>query len=193
VVPNIKVIAEHSVCLDLLPDKARILDAGCRGMEFTHFFRDKGHSVMAIDIADLGSEQSYVRAGISTVTGKAQVTNHVDPQARHIYKPIPAGSYVHKDDDEVYVFTFKELENGEPFDLVKLDVEGEEFHVLTQAKHPMAPQVSVEFHAHCGQQTKEHLDHLLLFLSEWYTIHNQVWESRHGAGFNYWDVLLISK
>ena len=80
----------------------------------------------------------------------------------------------------------------EKWDLIKMDIEGEEIKVLRSLQHPYCKQISVEFHAHCGQ-TKQELDELLDWLSTWYDIHNRVWEERHGAGFNYWDVLLIAK
>lgn len=193
-VPEITVIAEHSVCLDLLPPKSRILDAGCRGFDFTDYFRDRGHIVCAIDIDDLGFGQTrYLRAGLSTINGKAQVSGHKDPQARQIINPQRSGDFVHLAEDEVYIFTFAQLKNGKEFDLVKLDIEGEEVPILEQNHHPMAKQVSVEFHAHCTLYTRARLDALLDSLEQFYTIHNRVWESRHGAGFNYWDVLLIAK
>ena len=74
-----------------------------------------------------------------------------------------------------------------------MDIEGEEISVLEKSKHPIAAQVSVEFHAHARRQTKIQLDILLDWLSDWYEIKNRVWEERHCAGFNYWDILLIAK
>ena len=51
-----------------------------------------------------------------------------------------------------------------------------------------------QFHAHCvPSQTKESLDAILDALGQYYDIHNRDWKSMHGAGFNYWSVLLIAK
>lgn len=186
-----QVIAEHSVCLDLLPTKARILDAGCRGMEFTNFFRDKGHKVIALDIDDIGDQKEYTRAGIGSISGFSMITPHSDPQARRLDGIRNRGMVKHE--NEVCVFTLEELEAGEKFDLIKLDVEGEEMMILPTVKHPIAKQVSVEFHAHCGRHSKKDIDDLLDMLSEHYTIYNRVWESRHGCSPNYWDILLIAK
>lgn len=181
----VQCIAEHSVDLSLLPEQAVILDAGCRGFEFTNYFRELGHNVLAIDIDTL--EGDYQRVGIGFSPGKACVTEDFDPQARRL-------TQIKEGMQQVDVLTLQQLEDfyGK-FDLIKFDVEGEEQAILKTVTHPIARQVSVEFHAHCTLQTKESLDDLLGWLSQWYTIHNQVWESRHGAGFNYWDVLLISK
>jgi hypothetical protein len=80
------------------------------------------------------------------------------------------------------------------WDLIKLDIEGEEYKILERATHPMATQVSVEFHEHTDKRIgRDKLDDLLNRLSQFYYINNRVWESRHGAGFNYWDILLTSK
>lgn len=184
---NVKVIAEHSVDLDLLPTKATILDAGCRGFEFTDYFERKGHVVFSVDIDELPEKRNYTRIAISDEDGKCGINKTNDPQATHI---LP-GDEIHK----VTVKTMAERLKVKRWDLIKLDVEGEEYNILNNAEsHPIANQVSVEFHAHCRpEQTKQALDKLLDKLSEYYFIKNRNWESKHGAGFNYWDVLLIAK
>lgn len=194
---KIEIIAEHSVCLELLLERANILDAGCRGFEFTNYFRERGHKVLAIDI-DEELEGNYVKCGIATFTGAACVKNNIDPQAKRIYGGIETNFLQpHLRNGMIRVFTLKYLQanfcKDSIFDLIKLDIEGEEVDILKTAIHPIAKQISVEFHAHCTDQTKESLDALLIWLSQWYTIYNQFWESRHGAGFSYWDVLLIQK
>lgn len=182
----ITVIAEHSVDLDLLPPKAHILDAGCRGFEFGDELRRLGHIVYEVDCDVLDTKRVYHRLAIAAENGTAAVVKTNDPQARHI-----------KDGVEIEKLTigdFAKRQGVKQFDLVKLDIEGEEVDILLRAQHPIAKQVSVEFHAHCREdQTKTQLDMLLGHLMQWYKIHNQVWEPRHGVGHNYWDVLLIAK
>lgn len=184
---NVKVIAEHSVDLDLLPEKATILDAGCRGFEFTDYFEKKGHVVFSVDIDNLEDRKNYINIAISDTNGMCNVNHTPDPQATHISD----GNQIHK----VTIETLKERLHLKRWDLIKLDIEGEEYNVLNNAtNHPIANQISVEFHAHCRpEQSQKALDKLLDKLSEFYFIKNRSWESRHGAGFNYWDVLLIAK
>lgn len=197
---DIKIIHEHSVDLDLLPEKAAILDAGCRGLEFTRHFQQLGHNVLAIDIDDLGEENKlrYLRMGLYFHAGKTMVSDDEDPQARHITDVhlFEKGQDVPKiKEGEVYLATIAGCAHScdvEQFDLIKMDIEGAEFVILQNEKHPIAKQVSVEFHAHCGQ-SKQQLDHLLKWLGKWYDVHNQVWEERHGCSANYWDILLIAK
>jgi FkbM family methyltransferase len=187
-------IFEHSVDLSLLPEKANILDAGCRGFEFTRYFRERGHEVTALDIDYLPEKDYYKRIGLSNINGKAYISNDKDEQARKLIggKEFLKDSFVLAQ-NEVYTVTLDQLEKHlGRFNLIKLDIEGKEYDVLKEAKHPIAKQVSVEFHAHCGQ-TKEQIDELLDKINEWYDIHNRVWEERHGCSANYWDILLIAK
>lgn len=199
----ITTIAEHSVDLDLLPPVANILDAGCRGFEFTKCFRERGHNVLAIDIDGFDMQEmkgeEYDRVGISTVAGIATIDVNVDRQALCIKDKIAhadAKTFCLLREGEVQIVTLEDLQKRagvDKFDLIKLDIEGEEFEILSRSQHPLAKQISVEFHAHTGKQSKGALDALLTHLSVFYTIHGAVWESRHGAGYNYWSVLLISK
>jgi len=97
--------------------------------------------------------------------------------------------------DEIEMVTLEEFNKRvgvDYWDLIIMDIETCEYELLKQAKHPIAKQMSVEFHAHFGQ-TKEQLDELLKMLSEYYYIRQDVWEEKHHAGFNYWDVIFIAK
>lgn len=205
---NVQTIHEHSVCLDLLPvgptgdfRPAYILDAGCAGLGFSRALTEMGHRVLSCDIQDLGEEHKndYLRMALYFHAGKCRVSDDADSQARHVTditlfkkgKPIPKLKK-----GEVYMGTIEGCAKGVGigrFDLIKLDIEGAEIPILQNAQHPIAPQVSVEFHAHTGRQTKENLDHLLTWLKQWYDIYGAVWEKRHGCSENYWDVLLIAK
>lgn len=183
---KIDIIAEHSVCLELLPEKARILDAGCRDFLLTNYFRNLYHQVTAIDIGALyGGE--YLRYGLSDRRRECYITNDQDPQAQKLCD----GEGGHNRITALPLSEFEKMAGGK-FDLIKLDIEGEELPVLSTAKHPIARQVSVEFHIHCGQKLED-VNALLLMLGEYYEIHGAVLEERHGAGMNYWDVLMIAK
>jgi len=181
----ITVIAEHSVDISLLPDDARILDIGCRGGGFTDYYYSKYPKmfVYPIDIDKFPGEV-YYRCAISDKDGYCDMVNTNDPQARHIKEggTIPM----------MTIDSFSREVEVDKWDLIKMDIEGEEVKVLKSLKHPYCKQISVEFHAHVNQ-TKEELDSLLDWLSEWYTIHNRNWVTMHGAGYNYWDILLIAK
>lgn len=177
-------IFEHSLDVTLLPEKAKVLDAGCRGFGFTNAIRQlRPHArVLCIDIGEF--EGDYDRVALAGTNGRRGVYRHTDPQATHTI----SGNEL----EAVTVETYSKRKKVKRWDLIKLDIEGDEMDVLFHAKHPMATQVSVEFHGHCGI-SKTAIDNLLAYLSAWYTIHGDVWEERYCAGHNYWDVLLIAK
>ena len=172
-------IGEHSYDPYWLRKGSNILDIGCRGFEFRNHFNKQ--NVYSIDIDDLDDE-NYYPVAISDKDGWTGVKQ--DGQATRITE----GNEIQK----MTLKTFSEFVNVSHWDLIKMDIEGEEVKVLKSLTHPYCKQISVEFHAHCGQ-TKDELDNLLDWLSEWYVIYNRVWEQRHCAGYNYWDILLIAK
>lgn len=174
----IQVIAEHSVDISLLPKRANILDLGCHGMEFSNYFN--GHKIFSVDL----DEFAPYRFAVSDKDGRCGIKRMDDRQAWQICEG-----------NEIPMMTLKSLSsefNIRKWHLVKMDIEGSEISILSTAIHPIAKQISVEFHAHLGQ-TKEQLDSLLNKLEQYYIIHNKVWEERYGAGFNYWDILMIAK
>ncbi len=182
---NIVEISEHTIDLDLLPQKATILDGGCRIFTFTDPLFAMGHNVFSVDIDNL-VDNKYFHCALSDKSGKCAVVRTNDPQATHI-----------KEGEEIPMYTivdFSEMVGVEKWDLIKLDIEGKEFDILHNSQHPLATQLTVEFHSHCDKrQTKEALDLLIEKLSEFYTVHNQKWEEKYCCAPNYWDVLFIAK
>jgi len=180
-------VHEHSLNQSIIPLHGNILDLGCRDFIFTDFFKNQEYNVVSVDIGVF--EGDYVRAAISHKDGKCFHKEERDPDASHI-------EHSGEIKDIVPMMTLDTLSKKVGvghWDLIKMDVEGSEFEILKQGKHPMASQICVEFHAHCTPQTKESLDELLDMLSEFYFIHGREWKEEHSAGFNYWDVLLIAK
>lgn len=178
-------VHEHSLNQSLIPLHGNILDLGCRDFIFTDFFKSQEYNVVSVDIGKF--EGSYHRFGISHENGWCYCQDERDPDATHI---------THREvGDKIPMVTIETLSKMfgiKHWDLIKMDIEMAEYEVLKQGKHPMASQICVEFHAHCGQ-TKEQLDELLDMLSEYYEIYGRDWKEEHSAGFNYWDVLLIAK
>lgn len=176
----------HSINESLLPLKSNILDLGCRDFIFTNKMKELEHNVYPVDIGVFDGD--YYRIAISDKDGRCSVVNERDPDATHI-----------SDGDEIPMMTietFSKHVGVEKWDLIKMDIEGQELNILNNSKHPIASQISVEFHAHCTTQTKEQIDECLAKLSDWYHIHNQIWDTVNGTESgrkNYWDVLLIAK
>lgn len=183
---RIEIIAEHSVDLDLLPDKANILDAGCRGMLFTNEMRRRGHNVIALDCDNLGDHFVYRRLAISDHNMRVGIKRSNDIQATMIC----AG-------DEVECTTIQKLCIDVQiyyWDLIKLDIEGSEYEVIMSMDRPYAKQLSIEFHLHTGIYKENEIllmENKLSWLGYFPVKHDKT--QQHGMGYNYWDSLWILK
>lgn len=187
------IIAEHTVRLESLPrlrgtDKIdyknlNILDLGCRDFSFTNHFKERGARVYSVDIDNL--EGDYIWCAISDKDGVCGVVKTEDAQATHI----GTGTDVRM----MTLETLNKYVSVDHWHIIKMDIEGEEMSVLQSANHPIADQVTVEFHAHTGRQNRKQIDALLTYLKKWYVIENRYWEDRHCAGCNYWDILLVAR
>ena len=182
-----------------------IIDVGCRGFEFTnHFISDK--KVYAIDpdlsVFDLNTMNTYsnridLNVAISDKAGTT--TYYPNGEATMIRQVDPDPTYPHIEQkysktcktitmDDLYKIT------GENVDVLKLDCEGAEYIILGETFKPIPKQITVEFHHHCVPELhKEKYTGIIERLSKDYTMHNSVWEQRHGCGFNWWDVLFVRK
>lgn len=187
---RIETIAEHSVDLDLLPEKANILDIGCRGFIFTDEMRRRGHKVFPIDCDDLGKDKAYYRyAIVGKVDGPVYIQKSDDPQATRITKEITNYGIV-------FPHTIKSFSDmlgmyGE-WDLIKIDVEGAEYEIIMSLDSPPAKQLSIEFHLHTGIYENGAVTEMRLKLFDLgYIAVQHEKTSQHGMGLNYWDSLFI--
>lgn len=178
-------VYEHSVDLSLLPEKANIIDLGCRGFQFTNYMREMGHIVAPVDI-DAFHNMTYYRIAITGNDGRVGIHYSKDPQATRI-----------KEGDELLSMrldTFINSLGWEFPDLIKIDVEGSEYDIIMSLKKAPAKQLSVEFHLHTGiykQEQMKEMEDKLKSLKYEFASHELT--ERHGAGYNYWDSLFILK
>ena len=115
------IISEHSFDESLLPKAANILDLGCRGFEFTNYFKEKGHTVFSVDVDYIGGGNYYLVA-ISGEDGRCDVEYSSDGNATKIKN----GNDVLK----LSLKSFSEEIKIEKWDLIKMDIEGSEISVL---------------------------------------------------------------
>ncbi len=180
-----QVIAEHSVALSLLPEKANVLDLGCRGFLFTKAMRELGHHVVPVDMDHLNESQAYYQCAVSDFNGKVGVVRCSDPQA----------TKMGNSSEMVPCYTLQKLTDNfitGKWDLIKIDIEGAEYEVIMSLTEPPAKQLSVEFHCHTGQITQvkmTQMENKLKNLGYKFVSHSQ--SQQHGAGWNYWDSLFI--
>jgi len=193
----IDIIHEHSVETSLLPERAKILDIGCRGFLFSDKMEKEGHIVWPIDIDYLGIRK-YVRAAVSDYDGIAEIVRNSDPQATCIRKAGIHEKFTSDNfSDFVYCYTLKTISEavGIPFwDLIKIDVEGSEYEIIMSLEKAPAKQLSIEFHLHTGKYGQHEMDLMVDKLKALgYRAAKHELTNEHGAGFNHWDSLFILK
>lgn len=190
---NIQVIAEHSVDLDLLSGGICI-DAGCRGFQFSEAMRDLGLKVLAFDLEDMDAPEGieYIKAAISNEVKIGHYKDTKDQQAKHL---CDSGVPIRVTTLDIVYDSLKEAYPTSEVDLLKLDVEGSEYFILSDPGFKEFPkQISVEFHLHCHRSLHEqYYDKCMANLLKWYVPVKHELTQAHGAGWNYWDSLFIRK
>lgn len=200
-----KTVGGHTFAPELLTDGV-IIDVGCRGFEFADNFLNK--QIYCIDpdrsvfkeyytfgenwyFSISGSHTMYLNLAISDkagesgiyLNGEATCLKEIDTDKNHPFIPCKTITM-----DDLYKIT------GENVDILKLDCEGAEYIILGETFKPIPKQITVEFHYHCVPELHlQKFNDILNRLTKDYTIHNMVWEERHGCGFNYWDILFIKR
>lgn len=195
-------IGGHTFDQTLLKDGC-IIDVGCRGFEFSSYFKDKNVYCIDPDRKVFEEGHAYVTRQVNmnvAISDKAgETTYYENGEATMIREVDPDPTYVHIDEkyknvcktitmDDLYKIT------GYNVDVLKLDCEGAEYMILGETFKPIPKQITVEFHHHCVPALHAtHYQSIVERLSKDYTMHNDVWEQRHGCGFNFWDTLFIRK
>jgi len=186
---NIQTIHEHSIDLDLLTGGVCI-DAGCRGFQFSEAMRDLGCKVIAFDLEDMKAPEGicFYKSAITTRNGLVHYVDTKDQQAKHL---ADLGIAV----DAVCLNNVYEMNGLYSVDVLKLDIEGSEYEVLSDPNfQPIPKQISVEFHMHAHLQLHDqYYDKCMENLLKWYEPVQHELTQAHGAGWNYWNSLFIRK
>lgn len=191
---NIKVIAEHSIDLDLLSGGICI-DAGCRGFQFSEAMRDLGLKVLAFDLEDMEAPNGieFHKFAIDDFNGYGHFIDTKDLQAKYLVKHYSgqAGRPI----GVLRLMDVYEMAGSGSIDILKLDVESSEYYVLSDPNfEPIPKQISVEFHMHAHRALHDHYyDKCMQNLLKWYEPVKHDLTQAHGAGNNYWDSLFLRK
>lgn len=190
----IEVIAEHSVETSLLPEKANILDAGCRGFEFANHFILNGHNVYTIDPdhSVVCLSEKHFKFALSDHDGDSYLYKNHDPQATSIIKNPLSMQHTAGVVECRTIVSFSMLVKIPFWDLIKLDIEGSEYEVIMSMDKAYAKQLSLEFHLHTGvygdKKMREMEDKLV---SLGYVPMSHEMTRQHGLGLNFWNSLWI--
>lgn len=186
---KIKTIREHKVAVDLLPEKALVLDLGCRGFAFTDHMRERGHTVLSVDADRLDTQKPYYQCAIWNKSGVIGLQTMADPNATHVVEDQTIGSV-----EAFTMLDFSKHVGVAQWDLIKMDIEGAEREVIESWSRPWAKQLSIEFHLHCPGYFEPYVDKIVdKLLSLGYVIASHEKTREHGAGLNYWSSLFVLK
>lgn len=191
---NIEVIDNHSVAVDMLTG-GPVLDAGCRGFRFAHWFSSRSHKVYAFDPSpDIEVPSyygvNYYRMGVvgHSMPGNWELVECADKEASYLRRG-EAKTYVPTAD----LHTIMLFCNIPMWDVIKLNVEGSEYDIL-DGLGPIARQIVVSFHEHTGRgKGRQECDRIISALEPYYEVVQHVWEPRYCTHANYWDTLLVAK
>lgn len=182
---KIDTVAEHSLCFDLLPVEAKILDIGCLGFRFTDSLKGLGLQVFSVDI-QLLDRKDYFYCGISDYVGWClPLYTKNDLQATRLTKSAHGTP----------CWTLEQFSKNQGikfWDLIKMDIEGSELQVIRILNAAPAKQLSIEFHLHTGIYTQKEMKEMETKLMDLgYEIVQHELTEQYGAGYNYWDSLFI--
>lgn len=190
----IEVIDNHSVRTDLLSGLP-VIDAGCRGFRFAEWFAERGHSVLALDPGPDIKAPVNMKIGFNRVA----LVSEKEPRLMTLERGgDPEAWYVHHDPrPENWACAVPTTHLGwvdGSWDVMKLNIEGSEYEVLSDLHRPIARQIVVSFHEHTARRRgdaaiQEIVDHL----AQWYVPIQHVKDERYCAGPNYWDSLFVLK
>lgn len=189
----VKTIAEHSIDTSLLSGGICI-DAGCLGFEFSKAMRDLGCKVYGFDLEDMEAPNgvTFVKAALSNLTAEASYVKTTDRQGYHLIGFYGAGERTLIERLNLNIL-YSIL--GDNIDVLKLDIEGEEYKILSDPNfQPIPKQISVEFHMHSEKNFHDiYFDRCMENLLKYYKPVKHDLTEAHGAGNNYWDSLFIRK
>lgn len=189
---NIQIIAEHSVDLDIISGGICI-DAGCRGFQFSEAMKAHGCEVWAFDMEDFEAPDGiiYKKMAVSNWTGGGFFKDTIDAQAKYLI----TGAGIPVDVININDLYAEFDRIGKTVDVLKLDVEGTEYFLLSDPKfQPVPKQISVEWHMHCHKQIHDiyYPDCMRNLLKHYEPVKHELTQA-HGAGNNYWDSLFIRR
>lgn len=150
---HLQSIDGHTFDAERLPDRAAVLDVGCRGFGFTKYIRKLRPQALIYaldpgpDIKDPGGLCYFARLAL---VGDNRTTSKYADYSTGEGNFLKANSEPYYDARIIDVDCINITElmrfTRPHWDLVKLDCEGSEFQILEMWPGPIADQISVEFH-----------------------------------------------
>ncbi len=191
-----------------LIDSGWIIDAGCRGFNFSFNFSHSRQMksypvnldprVLSLDIEnfnDIPNGVKFKHAALSHKSGEIDAYYFGNGTANFLkgLNGEPGNSEERPvETKKVQCITLQDIYNeiGTDIDLLKLDIEGSEYEILENIE-PIPKQITVEFHEHVHNEFhKKYIDKVMIHLCKYYhcNLHIREWPLYH-----YMDCLFIRK
>lgn len=203
----LEVIDEHSVDFSLLAPGDPVLDVGARGFGFARECAKRGHFTFCMEPDptvnfEPMSGMAFLRKALvgRSKVGSLKYAMHGNGTANCL--TYTGSSYPDDADivsvEAVDIVSLMQTLGVQQWGILKLDVEGAEYEILTELAGPVAKMISVEFHAHTGAAEKfgggdAAADGVVRHLSKWYEPLRHEKDERYCAGKNHWDSLFALK
>jgi len=145
-----------------------ILDIGCAGWGWSRQFRGTGRDVVGFDPFE-ESQPTWVRdlrrQAVGAVGGSCWLWKNKK-------NPVSSGMLIRtsvlSEHHQVPMVSFSEVLDSYRHSVVKLNVEGSEYAILTSVQHPVSDQLVVSFHGWSEPRWEGLETHLISWLSRWY-------------------------
>lgn len=195
-------ICDHTVDETLLTKNSKVIDFGCRNFQFSSGILEYVDHVFAMDadtsIAEPDDERikficgavGYKSAvGIPFVKYGNGTGNFIQCKG----DPLPQEHTI----EYVPMFSLQAVSamtGIDYWDVMKFDIEGQEYDILNQLEKPIAKQITFELHEHTTKKVGlEKVEQIFEKLKRFYDFVHVDYSDQHGCGYNFWDVLIVSK
>ena len=188
------VIDYKTVRMDLLTDGGWVLDGGCMGWGFAAEMASRRMRVLAVDPSIGLKPPNYAGLTFENVALVGIERDTIGYVSQH-------ESQENYTDDvkgrRVKARTIGQLmttHNIALFDVVKMNVEGAEYEILSNWPGPVASQITVSFHEFIPGRNPDpdgYFDAMFAHLDKWYRVEQHEWTVKGETEGNYWDSLFI--
>jgi FkbM family methyltransferase len=172
----------HTFIPGLLKHGGWVIDAGCRGFNFSRALNELHCKVYAIDIDSVFKPEDIVyfhdfkQAALTTHSTQTEAYFFGNGTGNFIkgINELPGNTPDRPCETKIIpCITLDDIYNeiGTNIDLLKLDIEGSEYGVMDKME-PIPKQITVEFHQHCHpKQHEAYFNSIIERLSKYYHIH----------------------
>jgi len=200
---NIQEICEHSIIPSLINQDGWVLDLGCVNFKFYNEVKNYTNNIICVDanpnIKDIPEGCNFINSAIISNSDIKEITFFLyeDINSNSIYLNTMDHCPV-KEEIKVPCLTINEIMDIygiKQFDLIKFDVEGAEYDILSNLDWTISKQYSIEFHdfRNFNKDVNFYDKFIGNIINYCDIIKHEKTHHLGGYGYNYWDSLFTLK